>query len=209
MLFYLKDLIVFKILFLMITTDMINEIISNVLLYSKNCSKFLEYDGISSKIFLLKGFDNKKLIYVKDIKMLRNKFPSFGLILTLVKNFDEYQYIICNYVPQLNDDNVYKIKFQKIRILVFLFFYRLSQILLEKKILKNLDAWIKEANSLLLEMSQLILEFREYLQKTAIDKANLKMDTKNVKLKKDYYGFFTLVEEVIDKEICSIYGINI
>ena len=30
MLFYLKDLIVFKILFLMITTDMINEIISNV-----------------------------------------------------------------------------------------------------------------------------------------------------------------------------------
>lgn len=195
----------------MITTDMINEIISNVLLYSKNCSKFLEYDGISSKIFLLKGFDNKKLIYVKDIKMLRNKFPSFGLILTLVKNFDEYQYIICNYVPQLNDDNVYKIKFQKIRILVFLFFYRLSQILLEKKILKNLDAWIKEANSLLLEMSQLILEFREYLQKTpaAVDKANLEMDAKNVKLKKDYYGFFTLVEEVIDKEICSIYGINI
>ena len=45
-----------------------------------------------------------------------------GLALTLVKNFDEYQYIICNYVPQLSDNNIYKIKFQKVRILVFLFY---------------------------------------------------------------------------------------
>lgn len=191
-------------------TNMINEIISNIVLYSKNCSKLLEYDGISSRVFLLKGFDNKKLIHIKDVKILRNTIPSAGLALTLIKNFDEYQFIICNYVPRLNDDNIFKIKFQKIRILVFLFFYRLSQMLMEKKISETLDIWIKEANSLLVEVSQLILEFREYLQNSAVNNSNSDLNLINkVKLKKDYFSFFNLDENTIDKEIFSIYGIDI
>src|SRR5919112_1736961 len=134
---------------------LLNEVISNVLLYSQGCSKFLEYDGISSRTFSLKGFENKKLIYIKDVKTLKNKVPMSGLALTLVKNFDEYQYIICNYIPNLSDDNVYKIKFQKIRILVFLFFYTISKIVSEAIESSGLDIWIKEANSLLIEISQI------------------------------------------------------
>ena len=191
-------------------TNMINEIISNIVLYSKNCSKLLEFDGISSRVFLLKGFNNKKLIYIKDVKILRNTIPSAGLALTLIKNLDEYQFIICNYVPRLNDDNIFKIKFQKIRILVFLFFYRLSQMLIEKKISENLQIWIKEANSLLVEVSQLILEFREYLQNSAVYNSNSDLSLiNNVKLKKEYFSFFNLDEKTIDKEIFSIYGIDI
>jgi hypothetical protein len=191
-------------------TNMINEIISNVVIYSKNCSKLLEYDGISSRIFLLKGFDSKKLIHIKDVKILRNTIPSAGLALTLIKNLDEYQYIICNYVPRLNDDNIFKIKFQKIRILVFLFFYRLSHMLTEKKISETLDIWIKEANSLLVEVSQLILEFREYSQNSAVNNSNSDLSLiNNVKLKKDYFSFFNLDEKMIDKDIFSIYGIDI
>jgi hypothetical protein len=191
-------------------TNMINEIISNIVLYSKNCSRLLEYDGISSRVFLLKGFDNKKVIHIKDVKILRNTIPSAGLALTLIKNFDEYQFIICNYVPRLNDDNVFKIKFQKIRILVFLFFYRLSQMLMEKKISETLDIWIKEANLLLVEVSQIILEFREYLQNSAVNNSNSDLSLiNNVKLKKDYFSFFNLDEKTIDKEIFSIYGIDI
>jgi hypothetical protein len=191
-------------------TNMINEIISNIVLYSKNCSKLLEFDGISSRVFLLKGFNNKKLIYIKDVKILRNTTPSAGLALTLIKNLDEYQFIICNYVPRLNDDNIFKIKFQKIRILVFLFFYRLSQMLMEKKISENLDMWIKEANSLLVEVSQLILEFREYLQNSAVNNSNSDLSLiNNVRLKKEYFNFFNLDEKTIDKEIFSIYGIDI
>lgn len=189
---------------------MINEIISNIVLYSKNCSRLLEYDGISSRVFLLKGFDNKKLIHIKDVKILRNTIPSAGLALTLTKNFDEYQFIICNYVSGLNDDNIFKIKFQKIRILVFLFFYRLSQMLMEKKISETLDIWIKEANSLLVEVSQLILEFREYLQNSEVNNLNSDLSLiNNVKLKKDYFSFFNLDEKTIDKEIFSIYSIDI
>ncbi|MGN6630389.1 MAG: hypothetical protein ACTHKJ_11050 [Candidatus Nitrosocosmicus sp.] len=191
-------------------TNMINEIISNTVLYSKNCSKLLEYDGISSRVFLLKGFDNKKLIHIKDVKILRSTIPSAGLALTLIKNFDEYQFIICNYVPRLNDDNIFKIKFQKIRILIFLFFYRLSQMMMEKKISETLDIWIKEANSLLVEVSQLILEFREYLQNSAANNSDSDLSLiNNVTLKKDYFSFFNLDEKKIDKEILSIYGIDI
>lgn len=191
-------------------TSMINEIISNVMLYSTNCSKFLEYDGISSRIFLLKGFNKIKLIHIRDVKTLRNTIPSSGLALTLVKNLDEYQYIACNYVPQLNDDDIFKIKFQKIRILVILFFYRLSQILIEKNVSDILDAWIKEATLLLTEVSQLVLEFRESFQKTITNNLNSdNIGVKNTKLKKDYYSFFNLDEKMIDKELFSIYGINI
>ena len=80
---------------------------------SEPCSKFLENDGISSRVFLLRGFDNKKIINFKDVKTLRNNIPSSGLAITVVKNFDEYQYIICGYIPKLNDNNFFKIKFSK------------------------------------------------------------------------------------------------
>jgi hypothetical protein len=189
-------------------TKLLDDVISNVLLYSQGCSKFLEYDGISSRIFLLKGFDNIKLIYFKDVQLLRKKVPTAGLALTLVKNFDEYQYIICNYVPNLSDNNIYKIKFQKIRILVFLFFYKLSKILESATETNVLDAWIKEANSFLLEISQIILDYRESLQKH--NNENLKtniVSNDKYKLKRDYYNYFNIEEGKIDKIIFSTYGI--
>ena len=69
-----------------------------------------------------------------------------------------------------------------------------------------LDEWIKEANSFLLEISQIILDYRESLQKH--DNENLK--TNNVsndkyKLKRDYYNYFNIEEEKIDKIIFYIW----
>ena len=190
-------------------TVLLNEVISNVLLYSQGCSKFLEYDGISSRIFSLKGFDNVKLIYFKDVKTLKSKVPTAGLALTLVKNFDEYQYIICNYVPQLSDNDVYKIKFQKVRILILLFFYTLSKIMSDSVETNNvLDKWIKEANSFLIELSQIILDYREYLKKNNNKNSTIKnISDKEYKLKRDYYQYFNIAEEKVEKMIFSIYGI--
>ena len=73
-----------------------------------------------------------------------------------------------------------------------------------------MDIWIKEANSLLVEVSQLILEFREYLQNSEVNNLNSDLSLiNNVKLKKDYFSFFNLDEKTIDKEIFSIYSIDI
>jgi hypothetical protein len=195
--------------------SLINDVISNVVLSSKTCCKFLENDGISSRVFLLKSFDNKKLINYKDVKILRNKFPSVGLAITIVKNFDEYQYILCDYVPKLNDNNFYKIKFQKIRILIFLFFKSLSTFLTENMDNNILIEWIREANFLLMETSQIILDYRETLRnsdgKSTSTNSTITIDTlpKNDKLKRDYFNYFGTSEEKIDEVLYSIYGIKI
>jgi hypothetical protein len=187
---------------------LLNEVVSNILLYSQGCSKFLEYDGISSRTFSLKGFGNVNLIYFKDVKTLKNKVPMAGLALTLVKNLDEYQYIICNYVPQLSDNNIYKIKFQKIRILVFLFYFALSKIMSESIEISVLDKWVKEGNSFLIEISKIVLDYRESLKKS--DNKNLiinDVSDKEYKLKRDYYQYFNIDEGMVEKMIFSIYGI--
>jgi hypothetical protein len=190
--------------------SLINDILSNVVLSSKSCSKFLENDGISSRIFLLRGFDNKKIINFKDVKTLRNKIPSSGLAITIVKNFDEYQYIICNYIPKLNDNNLFKIKFQKIRILIFLFFYSFSKILVDITGPPALDEWIREANSLLVETSQIILDYRESIKNGDANSLNSnQILNQNDKLKKDYFNYFEMSEDKIDKILYSIYSINI
>jgi hypothetical protein len=190
--------------------SLINDILSNVVLSSKSCSKFLENDGISSRIFLLRGFDNKKIINFKDVKTLRNNIPSSGLAITIVKNFDEYQYIICNYIPKLNDNNLFKIKFQKIRILIFLFFYSFSKILVDITGPPALDEWIREANSLLVETSQIILDYRESIKNGDANSLNSnQILNQNDKLKKDYFNYFEMSEDKIDKILYSIYRINI
>jgi hypothetical protein len=190
--------------------SLINDILSNVVLSSKSCSKFLENDGISSRIFLLRGFDNKKIINFKDVKTLRNNIPSSGLAITIVKNFDEYQYIICNYIPKLNDNNLFKIKFQKIRILIFLFFYSFSKILVDITGHPALDKWIREANSLLVETSQIILDYRESIKNGDANSLNSnQILNQNDKLKKDYFNYFEMSEDKIDKILYSIYSINI
>lgn len=193
--------------------SLIDDVISNVVLSSKTCSKFLESDGISSRVFLLKSFDNKKLINYKDVKILRNKFPSVGLAITIVKNFDEYQYILCGYVPKLNDNNFYKIKFQKIRILIFLFFKSLSTFLIENADNNILTEWIRESNSLLMETSQIILDYRETLRnsdgKSTSSATASNTLPKNDKLKRDYFNYFGSSEEKINELLYSIYGIKI
>jgi hypothetical protein len=193
--------------------SLLDDVISNVVLSSKTCNRYLESDGISSRVFLLKSFDNKKLINYKDVKILRNKIPSVGVAITIVKNFDEYQYILCDYVPKLNDNNFYKIKFQKIRILIFLFFKSLSTFLIENRDNNILTEWIREANSLLMETSQIILDYRETLRnsddKSTSSATAINTLPKNDKLKRDYFNYFGSSEEKIDELLYSIYGIKI
>jgi hypothetical protein len=193
--------------------SLIDDVISNVVLSSRTCNRYLESDGISSRVFLLKSFDNKKLINYKDVKILRNKIPSVGVAITIVKNFDEYQYILCDYVPKLNDNNFYKIKFQKIRILIFLFFKSLSTFLIENRDNNILTEWIREANSLLMETSQIILDYRETLRnsddKSTSSATAINTLHKNDKLKRDYFNYFGSSEEKIDELLYSIYGIKI
>ncbi|HYO06851.1 MAG TPA: hypothetical protein VER14_07690 [Phototrophicaceae bacterium] len=183
-----------------------NSIISNVVLSSKPCSRLLESDGISSKIFTLRGFDNRKLIGLKDVRSLKNSVPRLGIAINIVKNLDEYLFIVCNYVPNINDSNFFKIKFQKIRVLIHLLFNRLSKILSAAMDEDGLNEWIDESNSLLVETSDLVLEYRDSLKSEKSGESNENFEQK-VKLNRDYFSYFDMKEESMDVALYSIYGI--
>lgn len=183
-----------------------NNIISNVVLSSKPCSKLLESDGISSKAFTLRGFDNRKLIGLKDVRTLKNSVPRLGTAVNIVKNLDEYLYIVCNYVPNINDSNFFKIKFQKMRVLIHLLFNRLSKILSEATNPDDLDEWIGESNPLLVETSDLVLEYRDSLKNEKNGEPTEDFEQK-VKLNRDYFSYFGMKEESMDAALYSIYGI--
>jgi len=185
-----------------------NSIISNVVLSSKPCSKLLESDGISSKIFTLRSFDNRKSISLKDVRTLKNNVPQLGTAINIVKNLDEYLYIVCNYVPNINDSNFFKIKFQKIRVLTHLLFDRLSKILSEAMDADGLNEWIGESNSLLVETSDLVLEYRDSLKNEKNIDSTENFEQK-VKLNRDYFIYFGLKEESMDVALYSIYGIAV
>ena len=183
-----------------------NSIISNVVLSSKPCSKLLENDGISSKAFTLRSFDSRKLIGLKDVRTLKNSVPRLGTAINIVKNLDEYLYIVCNYVPNINDSNFFKIKFQKIRVLIHLLFNRLSKILSETTNPDDLNEWIGESNSLLVETSDLVLEYRDSLKNEKNGESAENFEQK-VKLNRDYFIYFGMKEESMDVALYTIYGI--
>ncbi|MBA3978028.1 MAG: hypothetical protein H0X50_07555 [Nitrosopumilus sp.] len=188
------------------TNSLINSIISNVVLSSKPCSKLLESDGISSKIFILRDYDNKKLVSFKDVRPMRNNVPELGKAINITKNLDEYLYIICNYVPNINDNNFFKIKFQKIRILIHLFFNGFSKIISEYINPDSLNEWTRESNLLLMETSDLVLEYRDSL-KDERDIQPIGDFDQQVKLKRDYFNYFGMKEDNLDTALYSIYGI--
>jgi hypothetical protein len=179
-----------------------------VVLSSKPCSKLLESDGISSKVFTLRSFDNGKSISLKDVRTLKTSVPQLGTAINIVKNLDEYLYIVCNYVPNINDVNFFKIKFQKIRVLTHLLFYRLSKILSDAIDLDGLNEWIGESNPLLVETSDLVLEYRDSLKNEKNIESTENFEQK-VKLNRDYFSYFGMKEESMDVALYSIYGIAV
>ncbi len=190
-------------------STLVDHVISDILLSSKPCRKVLEFDGISSKNFLLRDYDNKVLVNCKDAKGLKNHIPMIGISFTVIKNLDEYQFIICKYIPEIADTNVFKIKFQKIRILIFLFIYKLAKIMMDLN--KNtylLDEWNALGRSLVTEVSELILEYRESLNNASSATSQKMTDyVQKINLKQDYFENFQLNEKKITDRLFSIYGI--
>lgn len=191
-------------------STLVERVISDILLSSKPCRKVLEFDGISSKNFLLRDYDNKVLVNCKDAKTLKNQIPMIGISFTIIKNLDEYQFIICNYIPGISDTNVFKIKFQKIRILIFLFMCKLTKIMMElDKNAHLLDELNALGRSLVLEVSELVLEYRESLNNTSLAVSSKMTDyIQKINLKRDYFENFQLNEKKINDRLFSIYGIE-
>ena len=143
-------------------TESMHSFISKSVISSTPCKKFLTSDGISSNNLLLKDQTGKVLLNCKNVNALKGKIDGIGISFAITKNLDEYQFLICKYIPALADNNVFKLKFQKVRLLITMFINRMVEVLLQAKINSKVLADLnKHGNAILIEVSELTHEYRE------------------------------------------------
>ena len=191
-------------------TESMHSFISKSVISSTTCKKYLASDGISSNNLLLKDQTGKVLLNCKNVSVLKGKIDGIGVSFAITKNLDEYQFLICNYIPALPDHDMFKLKFQKMRLLITMFINKMVDVLLQSKInSKALADLNKHGNAILLEVSELTHEFRERDQddrvKYLLNEENMDM----LNLKMDYFIQFGATEIQINRILLSIYGYDI
>ena len=132
------------------------------------------------------------MLSCKNVPAIKEKINGLGISLTIIKNLDEYQFLICKYIPGLSDPNIFKFKFQKIRLLIFLFVYKFTKILNENKGKSHhsLEALNKSGNGILQETSELIQVFREASDAESFNIDRSKNFETQINLKMDYFIHF-------------------
>ena len=192
-------------------TESMHSFISKSVISSTSCKKFLTSDGISSNNLLLKDQTGKVLLNCKNVNALKGKVDGIGISFAITKNLDEYQFLICKYIPALADNDVFKLKFQKVRLLITMFINRMVDVLLQPKINSKVLADLnKHGNAILLEVSELTHEYRE--RDNDDDSVKYILNKKNmdlINLKMDYFIQFDATEIQINRILLSIYGYDI
>jgi hypothetical protein len=184
--------------------------ISKSVISSTSCKKFLASDGISSSNLLLKDQSGKVLLSCKNVNALKGKIDGIGVSFAITKNLDEYQFLICKYIPTLPDHNVFKLKFQKVRLLIIMFINKMVDVLLQPKINSKVLADLnKHGNAILLEVSELTHEFRERDTDDSVKYILNKENMNIINLKMDYFIQFDATEIQINRILLSIYGYDI
>jgi hypothetical protein len=169
----------------------LNTIVSRLLLGS-NCNKLLAGDGITSSHLNIEGmhgiFDPVSI----DVRQVRKDISAIGETSSTAKNLDEYQFLICSFVPSLPDSNLSKLLLQKYRIAIIASFAKLSTILKEIRP-DTLAQWNKHAKLLLEETSDAYVK----------SKSNSKLQ---LTIHKEVFAFFGVPEDTIDAALKAIYG---
>ncbi len=182
-------------------------LVSKSVLFTASCKKFLASDGISSSNLLLKDQSGKVLLNCKNVNALKSKIDGIGVSFAITKNLDEYQFLLCNYIPKLPDHDIFKIKFQKLRLLIMMFINKMVNELLQPKINSTVLADLnKHGNAILLEVSELTHEYRERDKSDSVDYDLTKKNTDVINLKMDYFIKFDATEIQINRILLSIYG---
>ncbi len=191
-------------------TESMHSFISKSVISSTTCKKYLASDGISSNNLLLKDQTGKVLLNCKNVNVLKGKIDGIGVSFAITKNLDEYQFLICKYIPALPDHDMFKLKFQKMRLLITMFINKMVDVLLQSKInSKALADLNKHGNAILLEVSELTHEFRE---RDKDDRVKYLLNEENMdmlNLKMDYFIQFGATEIQINRILLSIYGYDI
>ncbi len=191
-------------------TESMYSFISKSVVSPTPCKKFLTSDGISSNNLLLKDQTGKVLLNCKNVNALKGKIDGVGISFAITKNLDEYQFLISKYIPALPDHNVFKLKFQKVRLLITMFINKMVDVLLQPRINSKVLADLnKHGNAILLEVSELTHEYRERDKDDSVKYILNKKNMNMINLKIDYFIQFDATEIQINRILLSIYGYDI
>ena len=188
-------------------TESMHTFISESVISPASCKKFLDSDGISSNNLLLKDQTGKVLLNCKNVNALKSKIDGIGISFAITKNLDEYQFLLCKYIPVLPDHDVFKLKFQKMRLLITMFINKLVAVLLQSNIRAiDLVDLNKHGNAILLEVSELTHEYRERDKDDTVKYVLNEKNMDTINLHMDYFIKFNTTEIQINKILLSIYG---
>ncbi len=162
---------------------------------SNCCKKFLIKDGIVSSYFEVEthpGFFTKTRC---EVNSLKNSFQQIGESLSILKNFDSYQYLICQILPDIADINPFKKVLQKIRFILIISFTKFIN-LLHIQDFEAIQEWNIFSKKILEVVAEIVNSFRQGINFTEIS---------DFKLDQEVSIFFSLDIERIDEELNRYY----
>lgn len=172
------------------------QFINNYLFSSNQCKKFLVKDGITSSYFEIErnpGFFTKTRLEVISIK---KKHQQIGESLSILKNFDHYQYLICTLIPNIADTDPFKKVLQKIRFMIICSITKFIH-LLNSNNFQQFEYWNFISKKLLKVVAETVNYFR---QGTKFDEI-----LNDIKLDEELFVYLNLDIEKIDKSLDQFY----
>lgn len=172
------------------------QFINNYLFSSNQCKKFLVKDGITSSYFEIErnpGFFTKTRLEVISIK---KKHQQIGESLSILKNFDHYQYLICTLIPNIADTDPFKKVLQKIRFMIISSITKFIH-LLNSNNFQQFEYWNFISKKLLKVVAETVNYFR---QGTKFDEI-----LNDIKLDEELFVYLNLDIEKIDKSLDQFY----
>ena len=179
-------------------TDL-TSIILNYYLYLydfEKCKKFIIKDGINTDLFIVEK-DNSVIKEIKfHVKTKKKEVITIGKSISLMKNLDHYQNLICINLPEILDNNPYKRELQKLRILIIAAFSKFSKIVSLSQA-NIIEKWNDKSTILLTVVSNLMVS---YSSRESLDSKDITGNTY-----KSLYEFFELDIKKIDEALNFLY----
>ena len=153
-------------------------------------------DGITSSYFEIEtnpGFFTKTRY---DIIFLKNTFQNIGESMSILKNFDYYQYLICKMLPEIADTNPFKKVFQKIRFVIICSFAKFIS-LLDTKDYVTITKWNILSKKNLELVAEMVNSYRQGIEFNNI--------SNGFKFEDEICIFFNLNIDKIDEELNRYY----
>jgi hypothetical protein len=168
-------------------------IINKYIIADIKCHKLVANDGITTQDLIIDKVEGLFEGIRVNIKSGRRLLPSIGISSGIVKNLDQYQYIVCSEIRSIPDANPYKNELQKYRIAIIASFAKLVPIL-QSRFDKDLKKWNYFAQILLTQISELLV--KERTNQNKYEKSNSDSAP---------FDYFDVPEKEVDNILQSIY----